>query len=291
MKALFLILMTVSLPLLAGEDMAEQYFSKKRLAPTTHEQAGLAIAKKWQGGYSSSKPFTGKNGEVTYAFTDGQIQIMCAVLQVCDIELEPGEATVDKPMIGDPRFKADTTMSGTAPNQVQHITIKVKDTGLDTTMVVPTNRRTYHFRLRSDRIKFMPYVKFTYDNEEQDYKWRRAAQTSVAQPTSAAAADNIDFGYTIQGNDFKWKPKDGMVYNDGVKTYIKMPGAVSQGDAPALLVLKSEGGLFSDDETAVVNYRLQNNRFIVDSVFDKAILVVGAGENQEKVMITREGKQ
>ena len=37
----------------------------------------------------------------------------------------------------------------------------------------------------------------------------------------------------------------------------------------------------------MVNYRVQNNRYIVDAVFDKAMLIVGVGRNQERVTITR----
>jgi len=37
----------------------------------------------------------------------------------------------------------------------------------------------------------------------------------------------------------------------------------------------------------MVNYRIQGLRYIVDSVFDKAVLLSGSGSSQEKVTITR----
>ena len=58
--------------------------------------------------------------------------------------------------------------------------------------------------------------------------------------------------------------------------------------AETLLVVRKDGGLFSEDETAMVNYRLQGDRYIVDTVFDKAILIAGAGRTQDKITITRE---
>ena len=67
-----------------------------------------------------------------------------------------------------------------------------------------------------------------------------------------------------------------------------MPLAMAQTEAPALLVVRKDGGLFRDDETAMVNYRVQGDRYIVDTVFDKAILIAGAGRTQDKVTITRE---
>jgi type IV secretion system protein VirB9 len=41
------------------------------------------------------------------------------------------------------------------------------------------------------------------------------------------------------------------------------------------------------DENVIVNYRLQNDRYIVDMVFDKAILIAGVGARQDRVTITR----
>ena len=52
-------------------------------------------------------------------------------------------------------------------------------------------------------------------------------------------------------------------------------------------MVRRDGGLFSEDETAMVNYRLQGDRYIVDTVFDKAILIAGAGRTQDKITITR----
>ena len=52
-------------------------------------------------------------------------------------------------------------------------------------------------------------------------------------------------------------------------------------EAPVLHVVNSAG------EPQIVNYRLQDDRYIVDQVFDRALLISGVGWNQERVMITR----
>jgi type IV secretion system protein VirB9 len=66
-----------------------------------------------------------------------------------------------------------------------------------------------------------------------------------------------------------------------------MPKVMAQTEAPTLLLLNKEGGLFKKDDTVMVNYRLQGDRYIVDVVFDKAILVAGVGGNQNRITITR----
>ena len=40
-------------------------------------------------------------------------------------------------------------------------------------------------------------------------------------------------------------------------------------------------------ETVMVNYRVQGDRYIVDTVFDKAILIAGVGKSQDRITIQR----
>ena len=96
--------------------------------------------------------------------------------------------------------------------------------------------------------------------------------------------DSLSFAYEVSGSA-AWKPV--RVYNDGRKTIIQMPSTMAQTEAPALLVVRKDGGVFIDDETVMVNYRVQGDRYIVDSVFDKAILIAGVGSSQDRVTIQR----
>lgn len=272
---------------ITNEDLANQYFSKKSVALTTQERAAIAIGKKWQTGMATSKPVAARDGSIAFVFGSGQIQILCAVLQVCDIALQPGEQ-VNNLDVGDPRFLVEPAVTDVGPAQRLHLLIKALDVGLDSSLVVTTDRRTYHFRLRSSRKAFMPYVSFIYPEETQA-KWAaiRSQEARLRQdntiPVTGEYLGNLHFNYCITGKT-RWKPT--RVFNDGVKTIIEMPQVMKQTEAPTLLVLR-RGGLFKKDEEVMVNYRVQNNRFIVDSVFDKAILIAGVGRNQERITITR----
>ncbi len=66
-----------------------------------------------------------------------------------------------------------------------------------------------------------------------------------------------------------------------------MPTTFAQKEAPILMVLRENRVLFSKAEEATVNYRLQKDRYVVDAVFDKAILITGVGGNQDRITITR----
>lgn len=270
-----------------GDDIADRYFSKKSIPLTSQERAAISIGKKWQTGMATSKPVTAEDGSIAFVYGSGQTQILCAVLQVCDVALQPGEL-VNSFNVGDPRFVIEPAITGFGPAQRMHLLIKPRDVGLDTSLVVTTDRRTYHFRLRSAREEFMPYVSFIYPEDAQA-KWDAIRVRKTIErhnntiPLTGEYLGNLNFNYCITGSP-RWKPT--RVFNDGVKTIIEMPKAMQQTEAPTLLVLR-HAGLFKKAETVMVNYRVQNNRYIVDTVFDKAILIAGVGRNQDKVTITR----
>ncbi|WP_025983522.1 P-type conjugative transfer protein TrbG [Xanthomonas phaseoli] len=278
----------VALAAPGNDPLADQYFSKNEPKMTPQELAAVAIGKKWQEG-QDVKPFQGPDGSINWPYLPGkQYPVMCAVLQVCDVALQPGE-NVNGLNVGDPRYTVEPAVTGSGSSQVIHLILKPLDVGLDTTLVLTTDRRTYHFRLRSSRAQLMPFVSFTYP-ETAMAKWDaiKTRETQVRQentiPQTGEYLGNLNFNYAVDGSA-RWKPV--RVYNDGRKTIIEMPSTMQQSEAPALLVVRKDGGLFTDAETQMVNYRVQGDRYIVDTIFDKAILVSGVGSSQDKVTITR----
>jgi P-type conjugative transfer protein TrbG len=273
-----------------GDDLADLYFSGKNPTLTKQEKVAIAIAEKWKAsGGTGTAPVAGPNGSIKFLYGAQQPSIVCAVLQVCDVALQPGEQ-VNSINLGDTaRWTVEPAITGSGGGEVQHLIIKPLDVGLETSLVVTTNRRTYHFRLRSHRTRYMPQVSFTYP-EDAMAKWE-AIKTREGRdrrdntlPQTGEYLGNLSFDYEVSGSA-AWKPL--RVYNDGSKTIIQMPSTMAQGEAPTLLVVRKDGGLFSDDETVMVNYRVQGNRYIVDAVFDKAILIAGVGSGQDRVTIQK----
>jgi type IV secretion system protein VirB9 len=274
----------------AEQNPADLYFSTSNPALTPQERAALAIAQKWRGTSATGlKPVAGPDGSIRFLFGAQQPSIVCAVLQVCDVELQAGEQ-VNSIHLGDTaRWTVEPAITGSGPAEVQHLILKPMDVGLQTSLVITTNRRTYHLRLRSHRTEFMPRVAFTY-TEDATAKWdaiktREAKEKQTrTMPQTGEYLGDLSFAYDVAGSA-AWKPV--RVYNDGVKTIIQMPGAMQQTEAPTLLVVRKEGGVFTEEETVMVNYRVQGDRYIVDTVFDKAVLIAGVGRSQDRVTITR----
>ncbi|MBR4738004.1 MAG: TrbG/VirB9 family P-type conjugative transfer protein, partial [Rhodocyclaceae bacterium] len=134
--------------------MADKYFGTPSVgnqpAPLSRqEEEALAISNRWrEGKTTASKPIAGKNGEVIFVF-GAPATVVCAVLQICDVALQEGEQ-VNSINLGDTaRWMVEPAITGRGANEVQHLIIKPLDIGLETSMVVTTNRRTYHMRLKS----------------------------------------------------------------------------------------------------------------------------------------------
>ena len=169
--ALIIVLLTPLTLFAAGSNIPDAYFSKQNPQLTQQERAAIAIAKKWQAASATGiKPVQGQDGSIQFLFGTQQPSIVCAVLQVCDIQLQPGEQ-VNSIHLGDQaRWLVEPAITGHGDAEVQHLIVKPMDVGLETSLVVTTDRRTYHMRLRSHRRDFMPRVSFTYP-EDAMAKW------------------------------------------------------------------------------------------------------------------------
>lgn len=264
------------------------------------ERAGVEITNAWrQRSYESMISQPGTSGSVLFRYDQSYPSIVCAILQVTDIELEPGEV-VTQVNVGDTtRWSVESAVSGSGSEQTQHLIVKPRDIGLTTSLVVTTDHRTYHLMLVSDEKGFMHWVRFVYDHE------KTAQPASTPMPAVAAPApmpqrvaadpprrrpdgkrvalmeaDDTDDGYVVSGKA-DWRPV--AVYSKGGKTYIEMPASVRHKEAPVLFE-ETRKGLFHH-EKILVNYRVKGRWYVVDKVIDKGTLVSGVGGGQTKVDI------
>ncbi|BAU77406.1 P-type conjugative transfer protein TrbG [Metapseudomonas furukawaii] len=278
--------------------ISNMYYSPNP-ALSPQEQAGLGISSKWRSSSSTAlKPLERQGGVVTFVFGASQPSVVCAVMQVCDIELQKGE-TPNSVNAGDTaRWEVTPTISGNGSAATWHIIVKAMDVGLETSLLITTNRRTYHITLKSHRDQYMARVAFTYpDDSGEEWAAYRKHVESVTQPRAELAAQprtgsveylgDLDFDYRVDG-EVRWKPV--RVFNDGRKTIIQMPPSMPLEEVPALVVLRGTDSIWpwgKKSEEVMVNYRFQGERYVVDTVFQKAMLITGVGDNQDRVTIER----
>ncbi|MBX9693005.1 MAG: TrbG/VirB9 family P-type conjugative transfer protein [Cyanobacteria bacterium] len=96
-------------------------------------------------------------------------------------------------------------------------------------------------------------------------------------------SDSLNFNYRIKGDSPSWKPL--RVYSDKSKTYIQFPANVKYDRTPALVMLGAA------NQQQLVNYRMLNDRYVIDQVIDRAALISGVGRHQQRIEIAREGAQ
>ena len=233
------------------------------------------------------------NGVLRYVHGTGTpAEIVCTPLNLCMLELEAGEQVLaDGVHIGDAhRWVVNAVLGGTKP----FFLIKPTRENLQTTLTIITLSRTYTISLVStdDESRRMAHVGWLYPqrsgstmipipNTQRQPPGIRPSSLAEdpVMPNTGIAIRDLDFNYDIDGcKNCSFKPV--RVFSDGQQTFIELPEAALNSELPALLVLTEQGD-------ALVNYRLLGNRFVVDAVFDEALLHLGTGRNRSEVKIKR----
>jgi type IV secretion system protein VirB9 len=257
------------------------------LNPTALEAVRLSDS--WRVAHNT--PATGADGRVLYAYGAGLPIIVCAPLRVCIVELQAGEHITGEPQIGDSvRWNVSPAMYGQGEGATSIIVLKPQEPGLDTNLLITTDRRAYYLRLVSKPQDYIARAAFSYPEEENAERWQQhlLAQRARAEETKRDAhllpaiitADRLNFDYRITGGTDEMRPV--RVFDDGAKTFIQMRPGIQDREAPVLLVVGSDG------KGEMTNYRVQQQTYIVDRLFERARLVLGAGKKAQKVEITRE---
>jgi type IV secretion system protein VirB9 len=271
---------------------APKEFHLKDVPLTQSEQEAVKVSERWRG--EGTTPAPGPDGRVLYSYGSGLPTVVCAPLRVCIVELQAGEKIVGEPHIGDSvRWIISPAMYGTGEQATSIIVLKPQSPGLDTNLLVTTDRRAYYLRLVSKAEEYVARVAFAYPEDDSAAKWQRqmAAQhareklehRSEDTPPALVTAEELNFDYAITGGTNDIRPR--RVFDDGAKTYIQMPADIQHREAPVLLVIGSDG------KGEMTNYRVKYQTYIVDRLFSRANLVLGSGRKAQKVEIVREPKQ
>jgi type IV secretion system protein VirB9 len=250
-------------------------------------KAALSTAEPWKDDVQITAQ--GKDGRVLYTYGAGLATVVCAPLRICVVELQPGEMVQGEPHIGDAvRWNISPALSGSGNSAINLVVIKPKESNLDTTMVIPTNRRAYYIRLVSRPHQYIPLVAFSYPDDDAA-RWKQAIaeqdrtkeEFAASQIRPVESIANLSFDYQVSGGTEYLRPV--RVVDDGKKTYIQMPAGTAAREAPVLVV----AGL--DDSAEMVNYRVKGSMYIVDRLFDHAALLLGGSKKQQRVDIVRSG--
>ena len=202
---------------------------------------------------------------------NSQPAIECRPLRVTEISLQPSEE-VKSVAAGD----TERWIVTTAYNRVL---VKPKAPGIATNLIILTDHHSYSLGLKAGR-NYVPRVAFYYPSEvlAAEHERKRALDKAAEQALVLPLSPKLNFGYSIAGPDVPWKPV--QIFDDGARVYVEMPENLMASDAPSLMVA-------SNGKDALVNYQVKDRYYLVDRLFDQAVLVSGTGADRKEVSIKR----
>ena len=208
--------------------------------------------------------------------------IECAPLQVCQIKLEENEVLNDVAIGDSLRWIHEKIYQGTAENGSWIIILKPTEYGIATNASITTNKRIYNLGLLSakqGKSIESPMVDFWYPSEMAEHVISNAeikkarlneagsnvlSSSSANNPGTYTDVKNLNFNYSLSGDTPEWKPA--QVFDDGNKTFIRMPPMIDRVNLPILYI-------FKNDKEEMINYRYKRPYIIYDGLFDKAVLI------------------
>lgn len=229
-----------------------------------------------------------KAGLVTFAYGSGIPTVICALLELTDLAFEKGESILSVQLGDSVRWNIESAISGSANDSVEHLIVKPLEAGLKTSMLITTDRRTYHIRLKSTEADFMPAVVFSYPNSLKLPSKKHYGDDSYLQYTSNydSNEDHNDYSETnsslkyyssVQNVSYEENSRPALnvaatyndstqrrnynysvdgdskiipqnVYDDGKRIFIVMNNPINSSYLPVLQEISSESFLFFGED-------------------------------------------
>lgn len=267
-----------------GEVPADFVSDKTVLLPEDASQA-IDVDSSWKN--QSALPSPGEDGRVVYTYGAGLPTVVCAPLRLCVIELESGERLIGEPHIGDSvRWLIDPATSGEGVLERALIVVKPKGPGLDTNMLLTTDRRLYYLRLVSTPSEYIARTSFEYPAAETarwqahllENEQRRKEAVEQSQLAPLRTIEDLYFDYRVLGKHHELRPV--RIFDDGEKTYVQMREQILHRELPVLVVVGTQG-------PEMVNYRVKGTVYVVDRIFEHGALILGEGKKAKRLDIVR----
>jgi len=156
--------------------------------------------------------------------------------------------------------------------------------GLQTSLSIITDKRDYDITIQSvDTGDYIPRIGFYYPQDKADAINVGLSPDKIENNESKQPKvdiENIKYDYRVRGDqNLSWYPQS--VFEDGRKVFIRMPDKVDRSQLPIFMTIDKGG------QTEVVNYRYFKPYYVVDSIFDQGVLVLGTDKYRQIVRLVR----
>ena len=227
---------------------------------------------------------TRPDGTVLFPYGLAPVNLTAKRMMYSKIVLQEGEKIVSAAAGDTTRWNILPSYIGDTSAYTPVVLVKPFMGGLQTSLSIITNKRDYDITIQSvDSGDYLPRIGFYYPQD-------RADAISVALPPDKIEnieskqpkinIENIKYDYRIKGDrGLSWFPSS--VFEDGNKVFIRMSDKVDRSQLPIFMTVDKSG------ETEVVNYRYYKPYYVVDTIFDQGILILGTDKYKQIVRIKR----
>lgn len=220
------------------------------------------------------------NAIQVWPYTEGALyQLYTSPGRVTAVALQAGETLIAVSAGDTARWLVGDTASGSGADRRVQILVKPTRAGLNTNMVITTDRRTYLLDLVATPAAWMASASWNYPLDSlRALKGARAEADAAAPIASGLSLERLQFRYAITGDSPPWRPL--RAFDDGERVYIQFPSGIAQGELPPVFVVGPQG------DAQLVNYRFRTPYYVIDRLFGAAELRLG-GDKADIVRITR----
>ncbi len=223
---------------------------------------------------ASSQASNSTGSIIEYGFSDGKIYTMLASTDmITDLRFEPGESLAGDMAIADQSLLIiDPMISAENDQEIMHLLFRAAMPEGQTTMIIPTNKRTYYFKVILTSGTGMFGIRFKSD--------RKISKQPLSSKPGSESKDlrGMDFDYTISASG---DVKPVAVFSDGKSTYIQFSKRFYATDINPALYLQDESGM------SIINYTIKGNMYVVDFILgrNESFLLLSG---KSKSIITKE---
>lgn len=230
---------------------------------------------------STVKPEQYNKGTFFYQYNENLVyEVYAQPYHLTDIILEKGEVVTATPLLSEDEsaweLTAGVAKDAATGEDIQHLFIKPAYSKLDSTLVIITDRRVYHFRIKSYATTFMSMVKFTYPKSRNQWAKKKSDESREVENDFVRVTNPEFLSFDYKMKYSLWRKPEFLpkrVYDDGQATYIQVDDIVLNKKLPVIFNEKNE----------IVNYSVKKNVFVIPRLINKVTLRLG----KEKVTIMK----
>ena len=227
---------------------------------------------------------TRPDGTILYPYGLAEVYLRAKRMMYSKIILQEGEKIMSAAAGDTTRWNILPNYIGNATNYTPVVLVKPFMGGLQTSLSIITDKRDYDIAIQSvDAGDYMPRIGFYYPQDKADAVNVGLPPDKIENNTSKQPKiniENIKYDYKIKGDQkLSWYPTS--VFEDGNKVFIRMSDQVDRSQLPVFMMIDRSG------QTEVVNYRYFKPYYVVDTIFEKGVLILGTDKYKQIIKLIR----